>query len=648
MRTLHPTIAGGDSGELSFVACRLQIPHPPGYPLYTMLAHVFTWIAWGDIGWRVNLLSAVCDAGAAALLCRAVLGVTRDALAALVASLLFAFSPLVWTYATEAEVFALHNLFVALLLVLADRWNRDHDDRTALAVAFVTGLGLANHHTLVLFAAPLLAWMLASGGRRLVRPAMLARMAGCVAAGLLPYAYLPLAARGATTLSWGDPSSVQGFFDVLLRRDYGTFGLGGSGAVTLGSFVQHLASLAGSFARGSLFLGVLYAGAAVALSARAGDGEAVRTRRYVVLLVCAIACCAVTFAALANLSLDDPLLLQVTSRFWQQPELFAFALTGIGLALVRRRLERDGYSPRWTGSFAALAALLVPIQLASNFAGHDESDNRYVADYGKAILAALPPNALLLTFGDVISNSVRYEQACESYRPDVVVLDQEMMTKSWYIERARIEHPDLAFPGRAYFPGIPGDFDMKTFVERNLAARSVHVYPGIKRGDVAWSEQYSLVPDGVSLHVLPRTGIGDAATVAGVASPQALAAIRSMRLPEPRRYPPGTWEFVVLSDCRDLFGDRGKWLLDLALEREKDRDLFAAACDALREAAAQWQGEPPWYLLKNYGLAASRLAQWQPDARREAAAAWRIYLEQAPANEKDRAAITAALADLDR
>ena len=59
--TLAPSVAPqGDSGELVTVAYTLGIAHHPGYPLYTLLAHLFTKIPFGSVAWRVNLFSAVC------------------------------------------------------------------------------------------------------------------------------------------------------------------------------------------------------------------------------------------------------------------------------------------------------------------------------------------------------------------------------------------------------------------------------------------------------------------------------------------------------------------------------------------------------------------------------------------------------------
>src|SRR6476469_10012545 len=70
--TLAPTVTGGDSGELIVAAAQWGVAHPPGYPLWTVIAHGFSEIPFGSLGWRVSLMSAFCAAGAAGLLCRAV------------------------------------------------------------------------------------------------------------------------------------------------------------------------------------------------------------------------------------------------------------------------------------------------------------------------------------------------------------------------------------------------------------------------------------------------------------------------------------------------------------------------------------------------------------------------------------------------
>jgi hypothetical protein len=112
------------------------------------------------VAWRVNLLSALCDAAPPCLLFRAVLLLTGDRAAGLLAAGAFAFAPLVWPYAITAEVFALNNLFVAGLLYWSaraparGRARRRRRCARSISATFWLSLGLANHHTLVFFSVP--------------------------------------------------------------------------------------------------------------------------------------------------------------------------------------------------------------------------------------------------------------------------------------------------------------------------------------------------------------------------------------------------------------------------------------------------------------------------------------------------------------
>ena len=67
--TLHRGIPAGDSGELIAVVHTLGTAHPPGYPLWTLLAAGWERVLpLGSVAFRLNLLSAVCTALAAATL----------------------------------------------------------------------------------------------------------------------------------------------------------------------------------------------------------------------------------------------------------------------------------------------------------------------------------------------------------------------------------------------------------------------------------------------------------------------------------------------------------------------------------------------------------------------------------------------------
>src|SRR5438552_3679889 len=66
--TLAPSVMPGDYAEFQMASAVLGVPHPTGYPLYTLLGKLFTLLPFGDVAYRVNLSSAVYMAGATGVL----------------------------------------------------------------------------------------------------------------------------------------------------------------------------------------------------------------------------------------------------------------------------------------------------------------------------------------------------------------------------------------------------------------------------------------------------------------------------------------------------------------------------------------------------------------------------------------------------
>src|ERR1043165_1145871 len=80
-------IVVGDTPELITAAATLGVAHPPGYPLFTMLGHLFSLLPLGSIPFRVNTLSVVCDSLAVGIIYLAAVRLTRSHIAAAVAAL---------------------------------------------------------------------------------------------------------------------------------------------------------------------------------------------------------------------------------------------------------------------------------------------------------------------------------------------------------------------------------------------------------------------------------------------------------------------------------------------------------------------------------------------------------------------------------
>ena len=167
--TLSPTVTLEDSGELITGAAKFGVPHPPGYPLWTMSGFLFTHlIPFGNAAWRVNLQSAFFGAAANAVLTLLVCHSGRwlvqrwtDAAgqllarrftfyAGMFAGLVIGFSDVMWSQGVIAEVYTLHGLMVNLVLLFFYLWMLEpHKTHRLVITVFVFTLGLSNHDTMI-------------------------------------------------------------------------------------------------------------------------------------------------------------------------------------------------------------------------------------------------------------------------------------------------------------------------------------------------------------------------------------------------------------------------------------------------------------------------------------------------------------------
>ncbi|NBS50787.1 MAG: DUF2723 domain-containing protein, partial [Verrucomicrobia bacterium] len=60
--TTQPNVGLLDSGEFLTASVHVGVPHPTGYPLWTIFSHLFTLFPIGNGAWEVNLFSGFCTA----------------------------------------------------------------------------------------------------------------------------------------------------------------------------------------------------------------------------------------------------------------------------------------------------------------------------------------------------------------------------------------------------------------------------------------------------------------------------------------------------------------------------------------------------------------------------------------------------------
>jgi hypothetical protein len=236
--TAAPTVATvfDDSLEFQVVLPTLGIAHPSGYPLYTLLGWLFTHLLpMRDPAGRANLLSALAAGVTVGVFYLLALRLAKSRPAAAVATVAFAISPVWWSQATLAEVYALHGLFVALFLlfllkweeaVIAHRASPNHPtraDRWLVAAALTAGLGMAHHRMLALLLPAALVFIFWTDPTLLRAPRRWLMPVLCGLAPLLLYLYLPLRGQAVSSLDGTYHPTLAGTLDWIMARGYGVF-----------------------------------------------------------------------------------------------------------------------------------------------------------------------------------------------------------------------------------------------------------------------------------------------------------------------------------------------------------------------------------------------------------------------------------------
>src|SRR3954465_178878 len=184
LASLAPTTAFWDTSEYIAAAKVLGIPHPPGNPLFVILAHTFGLLPLAaGYAERINLFAAVTSAGAAGLWFLVAERWLRTIVphrwarygAAFGGVLVGATSWTVWNQSTVNEkVYTLSLLSIALVMWLVVRWGDDepgtHRDRWLVLIAYVLALTSTNHMMGVLALPALAVYVLWTDWRTVLRP----------------------------------------------------------------------------------------------------------------------------------------------------------------------------------------------------------------------------------------------------------------------------------------------------------------------------------------------------------------------------------------------------------------------------------------------------------------------------------------------
>ena len=423
LSAVAPDIYFRDAGELSASAVSLGIAHPTGFPLYLLLAKLATFIPFGGLGFRVNLLSLACSVVTLVFLASLLLRLTGDRAASLAMTIVFGVTSTYWLHSTTAEVYV-PNICALVGLVHLLLSGLDGSKRALRMAAVLTGLGAGLHAAsfALIGGAMWLATLITIALRRGWRDSLqsLVWAIPLVAMGMMTLLYLPLRAAQTPYCNWGDPSSSGRLLDHLtgarIRAAFDSH-IGGTHAIDI--WLERVAlQVTEQLSWTALLVGV---GIVLWLLKRQRDAG--------ILLIGA--CADIVFTVLLNpMGMDD----RQTGLFTM---IAAIAMGASGLAALRKHVLARGLrmGSGWLSGLIAVG-LAIPALIA-----HEHTrDLRYLyhsAQLGHEALDQAMPGALMLVTSDDLASSVLFLQGTENRRPDVTMLVKQHLADPLSLKHAR-------------------------------------------------------------------------------------------------------------------------------------------------------------------------------------------------------------------
>jgi hypothetical protein len=550
--TLAPTVTPTDSGELILAAYGLGVAHPPGVPLWVMLTHLASIVPIGNVAVRINFSSAVFAALACGMLTLVVaeLIITASCFApaqrrnkatrqasniessnaarylmfapAVGTGLVMAFSLTLWAYATITEVYALNAMLIMVIFFLVFRWRRriietgknsgtavTSHDAWIYAAAFVFGLAMGVHHVTVGLTLPAIAVVVyrTAGlkfftSRRLLYAALIS-----FSALILVYSYLPWAASRSPAMNWGNPRSFQEIWWHITGRQYRVFFVF-SPAIMGGQFVEFCRMALREFGFPWLPVTLLLASGGL-VSAYKRD----RTAFWFLLLI-----------IIADLGYCLSYEIAEDKDAYYLPAFISIAIAaGLGIRWLIQ-VAASGHSPVWTPRLAAATAIVLTAAtaFAANWPFNDRRHDFIADDYVQNLFSTIAPDGLLLTQDWQVVSPMFYTQEIEQRRPDVKVLDINLLRRSWYFDYLKQAHPslmerssekiDLYVALLKQWENDPGSFARDQELTRRISMAFLDMIQSMVRNEIRVAPVYItndvLVPDqtnGYLTQWIPKT-----------------------------------------------------------------------------------------------------------------------------------------------
>jgi len=408
------TVVLEDDGLFIMAAYFNGIAHPPGYPLYTLLAHVSTWLPFGSVAFRVHLLSGLFAALACVSVWVIAFRLFRDRIPAYAAALSFGFSMTFWSQAIISEVYTLNVLLVSIIfincLLLIEDSNNQNFRRKLKLLFFLYGLALTNHWPLLVLSTPMfiaLLWPRLTSILRLSITSM-----PYLIIGLMPYLWMVIRSNMNPEISFYGPiENWHDFWFYVSRQGYKEIDISPSVG-----WIDRLYLISYSLADTARQFGVV--GFVFILS---GMIYQFRMLKKNIILALFLGYLGSTVVLICLLGFDYDLYNRIVFRVYPLIAWFCTSIwLGMGVISISKlciSLGRGRIDNKIT--VLGFTMLVSATTFASNLPENYRSNDYWAHNYARTILDSLPADSVLFLFSDVNVHPVGYLNKVEGHRKDV-------------------------------------------------------------------------------------------------------------------------------------------------------------------------------------------------------------------------------------
>lgn len=374
LATLQPDFGGPeDTPKFQFLGYVLGTAHPPGYPLYVWLSHLFVMLPIGTIAYRANLFSAVLAALGCALACVMGRQIGAGRWASLCAALALGAGASFWRSAVFAEVYSLAAVVAAFTVSLLLAWSARPGTVRLLRATGAFALGLGNHLTIIGIIPACVLYVLLRH-RRAVTPTLVAAASVLLLLGVAQYGLIIVRTHQGAPYLESRASSLGDLVGVVTAERFAgqRFAFGPRILVT-----DHLPALASVVGRELGVAGVLLLGAGlISASRHRNSGAALLTGAAAGML-----------GMVLNLSGD-------LNGFITPVMVLLWPVTALGVDAVADALRAFRRTASVAGVTAIAAAAVMPLaNVGANYHDADQSEQTAQARFFRTAFRQLPDRA---------------------------------------------------------------------------------------------------------------------------------------------------------------------------------------------------------------------------------------------------------------